>query len=57
MKRTATKSKAQKILALVVMLVLVCALGNALNVQAKTYSQTVHVSSLTQGDIINANAE
>ena len=55
MKRTATKSKAQKILALVVMLVLVCALGNALNVQAKTYSQTVHVSSLTQGDIINAN--
>ncbi len=55
MKRTATKSKAQKILALVVMLVLVCALGNALNVQAKTYSQTVHVSSLTQGDIISAN--
>ncbi len=55
MKRTATKSKTQKILALVVMFLLVCALGNALNVQAKTYSQNVELSSLNKGDVIDEN--
>ena len=56
MKRAAVKGKVQKLLVLVVMLVLVCAMGKTLNVQAKNYtsSDSLAMADLKVGDIVEA---
>ena len=56
MKRAAVKGKVQKLLVLVVTLVLVCAMGKALNVQAKNYtsSDSLAMADLKVGDIVEA---
>lgn len=57
MKKENMKNIAQKVLALAVVLVLVCAVGNALNVQAQTFSSEVYFRQLKKDDVIDAGVK